>query len=1054
MLSKFSVHRPYTVIVAIIIIVILGIISVSNITTDLLPSINLPYALVVTAYPGANPEAVESTISRPIEQSMLTLNNIKNVESISSGNFSLVILEFNETTNMDSAMIELRENLDLITSVMPNEVISPMIMRINPDMLPVSVVTVAVEDQSLVELSHFINEIIVPEYESLTGVASVSAVGLVDQAVHVTLDQERIDFHKNQLEQEISSALMFQSLFMPNLDLQQLMKDNDLNLDQLQDLQITKEMVSLIIQGQNYSMPAGYILEDNTPYLVRIGDKIQGLDELRNLPIFSLPFPNFNPITLSDIADVELLDSTEQNYAKVNGIDAVVLTMQKQTDYSTADVANRIREHSNQLIDQYEGLSITTLMDQGEYIDDVITSIVDNIIYGGLLALIILLIFLRDLKPTIVVGFSIPISIITTFVLMYFSGITLNIISMGGLALGVGMLIDNSIVVIENIFRMRSNGKSPKDAAIEGAKQVSGAITTSTITTVAVFIPFIFTQGLLRQVFSDMGLTIAYSLGTSLIIALTLVPMVAARLLNNDPPVKNQQTWLKTNYSRILEKSMNKKGLVISSVVILFGLSTITILSMGTEFFPSPNSNQILVEAQFPASTSFADVIDTADHITDIIGKLESVDTVGAFLGNSLLNMGVGIDIGTSNHESLSVYVLLDENRRITSSQVAQQIREKTAHLDLDLKINESNIDLTALTGGSIVLNITGQDIELLQTVAKDIAQIVDSVAGTVEVSDGLADTAPEIQVLVNKEKSISHGLTVGQVLLEVNQKLNSSSSVTSVAIGTNQYQIYIHDEHDKQSNDIEALKILTIESPFGEPVMLSEIASITEAQGFSTITRKNQQRYVTVSADIADGYNVGNISQAINQELVNYQLPPGVTIDVGGEQFIILESFDDLTLILVIGLILIYLTMVAQFQSLLSPFIVMLTIPLAFTGGFIGLIVTGNPLSIVALLGLIVLSGIVVNNGIVFVDYINILRNTGINKREAIIQAGVVRLRPILMTALTTILGLSTMALGVGTGTEMIQPMAISAVSGLIYATLLTLIVVPVFYDLFNRDK
>lgn len=1035
---------------------ILGFISVINITTDLLPNIDLPYAVVLTIYPGASPEAIELQISRLIEQSMLTLSDIKNVLSVSAENLSLVILEFNELANMDSAIIEMREKLDMIVSFMPSEITNPMIMRINPDMLPVSVLSAAVEGQSIAEASHFMQNVLIPEYESIAGVASVSATGLVDREIHVTLNQEKIDVEKNRIQDIVSSAMLLPSIFMRGMDITSMLEGLGINLDQIQDVKVTKEMIGGIIQGQNFSMPAGYIDKDGAPCLVRVGDPIKSIEELRSLPIINLPFPNSAPVTLENITDIELKDTSDKTYAKINGNEAVALILQKQTDYSTTDVAKSIRRRSQDLMGKYENLEITSLMDQGVYIDTVLDSLVRNIVYGGILALVILFIFLRDIKPTIVVAFAIPISIVTTFVLMYFSNVTLNIISMGGLALGIGMLVDNSIVVIENIYRMRSNGKSAREAAIEGAKQVTGAITTSTLTTIAVFFPIVFTQGLTRQIFSDMGLTIAYSLGASLLVALTFVPMSASRLLIKEQTKESKVlARVKTGYSRLMDLTLNKKWIVLILVTVLLAISIIGALSIGTEFIPTPDTNELSVQVTLPAGISFADATKTSDYIAEIIGEIDDVETIGVFLGDYILSMGMGVGTDTTNHESVSFYLLLKEDRKHTSSQIAQQIRDKVAEEDIhaEIIINESNIDLSTISGGAIVLKIKGREFDVIQTIAQDVAEIVAGVEGTVEVSDGLEETAPELRIVVDKSKSIAKGLTVGQVLMTLGEQLNSNKAVTTLTVGNDEYQVFVKDEKDLKAKTQDYVNEVLLDSPFGNPVKLKDIAEIEQARGFTAIRRENQQRYVSVTADVAAGYNIGNISREIDRQLANYKLPEGYTIEYGGEHFIILESFSDLILVLVVGVILIYLIMVAQFQSLLSPFIVMFTIPLAFTGGLIGLIITGNPISIVAFLGLIILSGVVVNNGIVFVDYINILRQSGMSKREAISQAGVVRLRPILMTALTTIIALSTMSFGVGMGTEMIQPMAISATSGLVYATLLTLFIVPILYDMFNKD-
>jgi len=1048
--AEYSVKRPYTVIVGLIAVLILGAISVYNTTTDLLPNINLPYAVIITTYPGASPELIELSVTRPIEQSMLTLGNIQNVYSMSADNVSIVILEFSEITNMDSALVEIRENLDMVAAYMPKEISTPMIMRINPNLLPVAVVSVALSGQSLADTSQFVTDVIIPSYERIVGVASVTATGLVNREIHISINHAKIDLQKQKLEDLINSMLFLPSLFMQGADFRALLQQSGFDLEQLKDFELTKEMLSGIIQGQNLSMPAGYLKGQDNSNLVRVGEGIYSIEELQHLPLLVLPFPGAQPITLADVSDISIVNDTGGVYTRVNGEEAIMLVFQKQTDYSTADIAKQIRRQSQRLQDMYEGLQITTLMDQGVYIEMVMDSVIDNIVYGALLAVAILFLFLHNLKPTFIVAVSIPVSIITSFVLMYFSKISLNIISMGGLALGVGMLVDNSIVVIENIYRLRSEGKSAATAAVEGTSQVAGAITASTLTTIAVFLPIVFTYGMTREIFTDMALTITYSLGASLLVALTFVPMISSKLLAQQMPQPGRFSQTMTSfYARLVRGALRKKALIITGVLALFAVSSIGMWYMGTEFLPMSDSNQITLQIELPPDLPADETAAVIDELTGILEAVDDIETIGISSSGSMLGFGFGGMMGGGKR--YSGYLLLKEDRSMTSTQIAHKIREQTADLNAKITISDSGIDFTALTGSPVSLNVMGPDLDKLQQIAKDVAAIVANVPGTIEVSDGLEDTAPEIRITVDKQKSIAQGITVGQVLLAVSQNLNSASAVTTLRVGNAEYSVYVDDPTAKIEDQDDLLE-LKVDSFSGEPVRLGDIASLEQAKGFATIMRQNQQRYVTVSANVDQGYNIGNITREINRRLADYQLPEGYKVEYSGEQQLLVESFDDLTLVLIVGVLLIYLVMVAEFQSLLSPLIILATIPLAFTGGFIGLILTGNPLSMVAFIGLIILTGVVVNNGIVLIDCINQLRSQGMAKQDAIVEACRIRLRPILMTALTTVFGLSTMSLGVGMGTDLIQPMAITAVSGLTYATLLTLFVVPILYDATNR--
>lgn len=594
MFAKFSVKKPYTVIVAVVFVLILGVISLTNMTTDLLPSLNLPYAVISTTYVGASPETVEMTVTRAIEQRMASISNIKNISSVSREHVSMVILEFNETTNMDSAVIEMRESLDMIKGLMPEGVGSPMIMKLNPDMMPIMALSVSMEGLSIGDASKYIETVVIPEIESVEGVASVSVSGLVEEAIHVVISEEKI-------------------------------KAINTQLGGMMTLDLSKEMVSGILKGQNFSMPSGYVLEDGTEYLVRAGDAIESMEALENLTIMHLPLP-LAPmdIALKDVADVFFVDNSGDMYSKINGNDSVTLTIQKQTEYATAKVTGSVRTKIAGIQNRDEGISIVSLLDQGEYIDMVVQSIGMNLIYGGLLAIFVLIIFLRDLRPTLVVGLSIPISVVTAFVLMYFSNITLNIISMGGLALGVGMLVDNSIVVIENIYRLRNEGRSATQASIEGATQVAGAIMASTLTTIAVFLPIVFTQGLTRQIFQDMGLTIAYSLLASLLIALTLVPMLASKMLGKKAKEEHPvMDGIKKIYLSILRFSLKHKIAVILLILILFAGSMYGAIQMGAELFPASDMGQISATLTLPKGTSFDEAVAAADQVYERLLGIE-----------------------------------------------------------------------------------------------------------------------------------------------------------------------------------------------------------------------------------------------------------------------------------------------------------------------------------------------------------------------------------------------------------------------------------------------
>lgn len=779
------------------------------------------------------------------------------------------------------------------------------------------------------------------------------------------------------------------------------------------------------------------------------------------MPLINPEMDGVDVITLGDVADVFMTDNSDEIYANVNGAPGIMITIQKQTGYSTGDVSDRILDKFEELKAENEDLVLITLMDQGIYIDLVMNSIINNVLFGAILAVLILIVFLKDWRPTAVVACSIPISLITAIVCMYFSGVTLNVISLSGLALGVGMLVDNSIVVIENIFRMRSEGYSAKKAAIEGASEVAGAIMASTLTTVCVFLPIVFTEGIVRQLFVDMGLTIAYSLFASLLIALTVVPAMSAGLFSKAEPKKEGKIFagLMKGYGKILEWSLRFKPVVLILVVILLAVSIAAAFSRGTAFMPDMDSTQITMTLTMPKDTPLHETAEVSDEVMERLRQIEEVQDVGGMASSSSLSMISGG--GNSSTNEIDIYVSLREDKKRDNLVIAQEIEKDIADIleqnQAEVSIETSTMDMSALGGSGISIQIKGRELDTLQKIAKDIAAIVEGVEGTMEVSDGLEESTGEMRILVDRDKAIEHGLTVAQVFQQIQTKLAAASSATTLETDIKEYSVYV-----KHAKDIELTRELvknleidrTKQDGTKEEIKLSEIAEFESTEAPKAVNRIDQTRYISVSAAVADGYNISFVSADVEEALRSYQMPEGYSYTMSGENETINEAMEQVVLMLILALIFMYLIMVAQFQSLLSPFIIMFTIPLAFTGGFIGLYVSGSEVSVIALIGFVMLSGIIVNNGIVLVDYINQLRADGMEKKEAIITAGRTRIRPVMMTALTTILALSTMAFSDDMGADMSKPMSVVTIGGLVYGTLLTLVVIPCIYDIFTRKK
>ena len=1262
MLSKFSVKKPYTVVVGIVLIIILGIVSFRDMTVDLLPSMNLPYAIVMTTYPGASPEEVEEIVTKPVEQTMATVSNIKNIQSISSENASTVMLEFEQTANMDSVTIEMRENLDQISGFWPEEIASPMIMKLNPDMLPVLVTAVSAKGKDAVESSRIIEDEVIPEVESVEGVASVMATGNITETVEVTLNKEKIDGLSDDIQEEMQAQLdeakraldeakdqvqsgknalasgknqassgigqaeaqisiKSEELKQAQLEITEKMaqlnvSETQLNqsyavvkagreaaevqlesledtkesydkavarleelnkkgdnlteeekaekaqlesltaklkpivatyeatkeeltaalaklVEQEEDLEDAKEQmaagkkqledmqtqvnngamtlaeargqlasaqletavglgegaaqltagqtalalqeaqmeaaskeaeasldtdsilsaatIEAMLGAQNSRMPAGYVNEEGIDYLVRIGDKFESVDEMKNLIL--LDMEGIDPIKLSDVADVAVVNNADETYAKINGKPGVMLSIQKQTGYSTGDVSHRVQNKLEELKKEHKNIKVVNLMDQGVYIDMIVDSVLDNLIYGAILAILILLVFLKSIRPTFVIACSIPISIMAAIVAMYFSGVTLNIISLSGLALGVGMLVDNSIVVIENIYRMRNEeGASAKKAAIEGARQVSGAILASTLTTVCVFLPIVFTKGITRQLFVDMGLTIAYSLLASLLTALTIVPMMSAGVLRKTEEKETKIFGkIRNIYGNILEKALDYKGYVIVGAFVLFVGSIALALSRGTEFMPTMESTQISMTLETEKGTSLEDTAKEADKVMDEVGKISDVEDVGALVSTSDL---MGTQTVTNQ---VSFYAITNENPKLSNKELQKEIEKRTKDVDGELTIHMSNMDMSALGSAGVNVQIQGKDLDKLQEISSDVKKIVADTKGTQNVFDGTEENGEELRISVDKEKAAKYGLTVAQVYQELYGELAEPKQAMTLGTDTYDYDVYVIDD-DREKLTRQDVKDMVISAKqqdgTSKDVKLSEIASFEDTTTLQSINHFAQNRYMSVTAEIKEGYNIGLVSNQLKQKLEKYKTPEGYEIKMAGEDETINEAMTELFKMLGLALVFMYLIMVAQFQSLRSPFIIMFTVPLAFTGGLLALWLAGMSVSVIAMIGFVMLSGIIVNNGIVFIDYTNQLIAGGMLKKEALVTAGKTRLRPIIMTALTTILGLFTLAMGVGMGADMVQPMAVVTIGGLIYGTILTLVVVPCIFSLFHKRE
>lgn len=820
---------------------------------------------------------------------------------------------------------------------------------------------------------------------------------------------------------------------------------------------LTVDAISGLITAQDFEMPAGYITDDKKDVLVTVGDKLKSSDDLKNMVLLDMGIDGVEPVKLSDVANITYVSNGEDTYSKINGEDGIMLVFSKQSDYSTTEVANNIQDKFDELSGKYDGVEFETLSDQGDYIKMAIDAVLDSLVTGGILSILILLYFLRDIKPTLITAISIPVSITFAIVLMYFSGITLNVVSLAGLAVGIGMLVDNSIVVIENIYRLRSLGYSKIQSALSGAVQVAGAITASTLTTVCVFVPIVFVDGLTKTIFKDMALTVTYSLFASLIVALTIVPTLGSVSLNKvkENAVLGGESKAIKKYKATVEKALNHKAIVLSGVVVLLILTIGLSLMRGFEYMPSMATPQISATIEMPEGATKDDTIRICDEIAEEVADMKGVKTVGNMLSSNMAGM-MGMSTSSTDFSSVTLYVLMNEDDIEKGTDVTDKIKKMGEANNCEVTVS-GGADMTAMMGGSgVSINIESDDLDDLRTSALKIEEVLSDTEGLSDISDVAEESTEEVRVSVDKEEAVKYGLTVAQVYAQIAEKISTEKVATKLDYDGESKDVVVTGKSADKLNEEQLMNIELKGSGSGasKTVKLSEIATVSHGNVLDAISRINQKRAKTVSAKVDEGYNITKQTDKVKEQVDKLDLPKGVSVEFAGEDKQIMDAMEQLMNMFLLGILLVYLVMVAQFQSLLSPFIVMFTVPLAITGALAGLLITGFEVSVVSMIGMIVLMGIIVNNAIVLIDYINQMRAEGVDKREAIIQAGAVRMRPVLMTAITTILGLMPMAIGMGSGAEMMQPVAIVCVGGLIYATFMTLFIIPIMYDILARKN
>ena len=1017
-IAKFAVNRPASITILALAIVLLGFINLSKLSIDEMPEMEMPMVTVMTTYSGASPESVEEEVTKPLESALVSLSDVEDIESTSSAGSSTIMITFNYGIDMDQAALDIRDKVGTVEGKLPDEADSPSIMKFDSSSLPIIKISLSGENMSLAKLQSLAEDTIEPRLSRISQVSSVSISGGQEREIQVELDANKMESYG-----------------------------------------LTLSDVNGFMQAGNFDMSTGSLKYGNRKYYVRTIQKYDKVNEIGNIPITV----GESTIYLKDIATIEDITADRTMYTRLNSETSVGISCQKESGSNTVDGCTAVKNELKQISQELGGeLHYEIISDQSESIQESIDSTKRMMYEGSVLAAVVLLMFLRKWRSTMIVFISIPLSLIATFTGMYFLGYTVNTITLGGLAMGIGRIIDDSIVVYENIHRHRSLGLSMKEAAIMGAQEVGGAVLASTLTLFAVFVPMMTVEGMAGMMFKPLAATICIAIACSFVVAISVVPMLSSRFLSNKV-IKEVNSHKRKNifarlvnafgnaidnlgerYKVVLDLSLKHRRIVLLSVGALMAASLLTVTSIGMEFFPSSDSNEISVDIETDRGSSLDDTDAIVAQIEDILLKVPEMKDVYTTVGSS----GGMMNSTNSNNQASITATLSDEKENGRSTdQIMEELRKSvTAVAGAKIEITK-NTTMGGMTGEDISVEIEGDDLATLKEISIKVADIVKGVSGARNVSNSLTDGEPEVKVYVDEEKASMYGLTPVAIATEVKNVMNGMEAFT---YSDNGEDITVALEYNEAVEGLEDLKKLTITNTKGDNIKLSNVASFELGRAPVEIKRVDQVRHATVTGDIY-GRDNNSVNQEIKTQVAGIELPKGYSINFGGANKQMQDSFSGLLQALLLAIIMVYVVMVVQYESFFDPFIIMFTMPTAVSGAILSLAITGKSLSVSSFLGIIMLMGIVVANAIVLIDYLKQLRDRGMEKNEAIIEAGRVRLRPILMTSLSTILAMLPLALGLGEGASTMAPMAIVVVGGLLLSTVLTLVLVPVVYSIFD---
>jgi HAE1 family hydrophobic/amphiphilic exporter-1 len=1021
-LPSFAINKPVTTFMIVIIILILGFVSLGKMNVDLLPDVDVPVAVILTIYPGASAEEVETLVTKPIEEAVSSVERIKTVVSRSEPNVSMVEVKFNWGTNLDISTMDIREKLEIVKRELPDEVEEPIVSKLDPSMMPVLIVGMS-GDKSDTMLKQIAEDTVVKRIEHLEGVSSVKVMGGVERQIRVFLMPDKMEGYGVALTQVIQALKM-----------------------------------------ENMNVPGANVEYGDRELIVRTTGEFEDIEEIKNLIVANRQGAI---VYLKDIARVEDAAEDRKTYARMNEKQGLRILVQKQSDANTVRVADMVKEELEKISDDLpKGVEMYEVIDQSDYIKRAIDNVSSNAIQGAILAVVVIFVFLHSIRPTLVIAVSIPISIITTFVAMYFMGMTLNIMSLGGLAVGVGMLVDNTIVVLENIYRHQELGKGTIQAAELGANEMSLSIIASTLTTIAVFFPIVFIEGITGTIFKELSLTITFSLLASLLVSQTFVPVLCSKFVNVEIEKRRQRKGMFTglfkrvdgfydrvdkSYGKLLGWAIDNRKKVIFAMIGLLILSLCLSPLVGREFFPETDEGKITVDVNLDIGTKLEKTDELVKQIEEIAMGIPEVEMVSSQVGTSTLKSFLGT--GSGEIASLDIKLVQMKDRKRGTKQIVEELREEVSHIagaEIDIKSATIVSRIGSVTGSDkpVQIGIKGEDMEVLEQLANAIKEKVKKVPGAREVDTTLSKGRPEVKIKLDRGKASLYGLDAAKIAVTIRSSINGAVATQYKVAGTEvDVNVQLEEYARKTLENLESMSIMT---PLGVSVPLNLVAEFEVTEGIESIKREDQERMVYVSADIFDR-SLGDVMKDIDNQIAKMQIPEGYTIKYEGQNKLMEEAFDELKFAFVLAVILVYAVMASQFESFLYPFTIMFTIPFAAIGVIFGLLITRKSFNVPAFMGLIMLAGIAVNNAIVLVDYINQLKAGGLSTKEAIIEAGPTRLRPVMMTTLTTLLGLIPLAVGIGEGGEIQSPLAVVVIGGLAISTLLTLVAVPVLYSIFD---